>query len=201
MAVMRGIRPYGLRLPKLFPGASVRRLLQGLLRERTCAAGCRSPGQKTVRRAVGRSPGRRDSVHEGGERDSVQKPPPTDRPGNLRAARLGRRIVGRAGRRSLQRRPSRTPSARCPTPTATRSRNPLRAGLCRAAAVSCRVRIDATFEQPTPYPSEIHTDTAFGTNRIRFSVLETSRRNMPNGDRYDDPRTKRFRCRSHPGTS
>ena len=80
MAVMRGIRPYGLRLPKLFPGASVRQLLQGLLRERTCAAGCCSPGQKTVRRAVGRSPGRRDSVHEGGERDSVQKPPPTDRP-------------------------------------------------------------------------------------------------------------------------
>lgn len=198
---MRGIPPYGLRLPKLFPGASVRQLLQGLPRERTCAAGCRSPGQKTVRRAVGRSPGRRDSVHEGGGARFRTKAPAHRPSGDLRAARLGRRIVGRAGRRSLQRRPSRTPSARYPTPTDTRSRNPLRAGLCRAAAVSCRVRIDATFEQSAPYPSEIHTDTAFGTNRIRFSVLETSRRNMPNGDRYDGPRTKRFRCRSHPGTS
>ncbi len=198
MAVMRGIRPYGLRLPKLFPGASVRQLLQGLLRERTCAAGCCSPGQKTGRRAVGRSPGRRDSVHEGGERDSVQKPPPTDRPATFELHGSGAELSAEPAGALCSAvhhgpRPQGTPPRLTPA---------AESGSVPPTAVQ-RLRHDVRPPRNPLRPLPIHMQTRL-SERIASGFpfrRHSPRRNMPNGDRCDDPRTKRFRCMPHPRTA
>ena len=198
MAVMRGIRPYGLRLPKLFPGASVRQHLQGLLRERTCAAGCCSPGQKTVRRAVGRSPGRRDSVHEGGERDSVQKPPPTDRPATFELHGSGAELSAEPAGALCSAvhhgpRPQGTPPRLTPA---------AESGSVPPTAVQ-RLRHDVRPPRNPLRPLPIHMQTRL-SERIASGFpfrRHSPRRNMPNGDRCDDPRTKRFRCMPHPRTA